>query len=66
MLNTISAEKEERLRPKEPRTLIRNGDFSHEPTRQIKVISAEGSNLSSLVDAADIVRAKVKYPSNGN
>lgn len=33
-------------------------------TRTLKVVSAEGSNLSSLVDAADIVRSKVKYPSD--
>ena len=61
--HNLPAEKEERLRPKEPKTIFPNGEIPQEP-RQIKVISAEGSNLSSLIDAADIVRAKVKYPNS--
>ena len=64
--NYISADKEERLRAKEPRTIFSKGEIPAPDARNIKVISAEGSNLSSLVDAADIVRAKVKYPNENN
>ena len=45
--------------------MLPNGDMTSD-ARSSKVVSAEASNLSSLVDAADIVRSKVKYSNENN
>ena len=64
--NLYSAEKEERLKPKEPRLASPNEAQSKQDIIGDSKSEAEAANnLSSLVDAAALVRSKVQS-SNGN